>query len=178
MPPPPSREALITPAQNLSRTFAAPPSSSDSDPTGEMILSHFTTTPCPLAIEHGHPSLAPFLGRAFQARDGVARYFNLLASTLSYRDMVFEPEDDWVVDTQNASVSLRGRARFKWLSTGEEWDETFTWLLRMAREGEGTGEEFKVCEYKVWADTGAAFLAGRGEFARHVKESQDGGKDI
>lgn|SRR5690606_31277734 len=88
--------------------------------------------------------------------------------------MVFEPEDEWVVDTQNASVSLRGRARFKWLSTGEEWEETFTWLLRLAREDEGASEEYKVSEYKVWADTGAAFLASRGEFTKHVKEAQDG----
>lgn len=60
---------------------------------------------------------------------------------------------DWMVDTENSLVSVTGKARFIWNSTGESWDETFCYRLKMVDEGEMG--ECKVEEYRIWADTGA-----------------------
>ncbi len=53
-------------------------------------------------------------------------------------------------------VAVRGRARFTWTETGLSWDETFAYLLRFDARA-------KLARYEVWADSGAAYLARRGE---------------
>ncbi|KAJ5965317.1 hypothetical protein N7481_012031 [Penicillium waksmanii] len=131
------------------------------------ILQTFTKSPVPLIYEHGLPQLAPFLGRRFTGPEGVVHYFELLGETLSIEEMKFENEGDWVVDGSSSAVVLRGKGRFCWKGTGQVWDETFIYRVGLAVEGDGDGE-MKVCEYRVWADTGAAYLARRGRLDEAV----------
>lgn len=179
------RTTLLTPTQTFLQALTSPPTS----PTYiSTLLSTFTIQPTPLIHEHGLPQLAPFLGRSFTGTDGIARYFELLAEHLSISDMSFEPEDSWLVDDDCMAVVLRGRARFTWKGQGQGWDETFIYRIALAEEiGADVGESvdmartgvstttlggktekvegkgtLKVCEYRVWADTGAAYLARMG----------------
>ncbi|PLN82494.1 hypothetical protein BDW42DRAFT_192906 [Aspergillus taichungensis] len=162
-PPPPTRESLIQPVRTLCKAF-----STASSP--ETLASAFTHTPPPLAHEHGLPALAPFLGRDFTGTEGIKRYFALVASELSFEGMVFDDEREWVVDGVAMAVALRGRARFVCRATGEGWDETFAYRVGVGFEG----GMWKVTEYRVWADTGAAYLARRGQLGG-VIGSGDGG---
>lgn len=75
---------------------------------------------------------------------------------LSYENMRFS---NYVVDPQQRKVSVRGEARFVWTSTDQGWDEVFTYVLDF-------DEELKVSVYEVWADSGAAYLASRGELGQ------------
>ncbi|KAJ5377674.1 uncharacterized protein N7496_005083 [Penicillium cataractarum] len=101
--------------------------------------------------------------------------------------MTFEPDEAWLVDDACMAVVLRGRAQFKWMSTGQGWDETFIYRIALAEEkggdvgggvdmartgvstatagdGDGKGKSrLKVVEYQVWADSGAAYLARMGK---------------
>lgn len=72
---------------------------------------------------------------------------------LSYEKMQFS---DYIVDVEERVVSVRGQARFTWKSTGNSWDEVFIYRLQL--DGEG-----KIQVYEVWADSGAAYLASKGE---------------
>ena len=63
---------------------------------------------------------------------------------------------NYVVDTRQGKVSVRGESRFTWTTTKQGWDEVFTYALDF-------DEELKVKVYEVWADSGAAYLASRGE---------------
>ncbi|RHZ52131.1 hypothetical protein CDV55_100023, partial [Aspergillus turcosus] len=147
-----TRSSLIQPTLALCDAFA-------SAAPVPVLLSHFTTNPLPMVHEHGLPILAPFLGRTFTGTDGVGRYFELISDLLAFEKMSFDGEDEWIVDTVSMAVSLRGRARFTWKETGEGWDETFSYRIGLAEDqGEGGGG-LKVQEYRVWADTGAAYLA-------------------
>ncbi|PYI13596.1 hypothetical protein BO99DRAFT_320615, partial [Aspergillus violaceofuscus CBS 115571] len=123
--------------------------------------------------EHGLPALAPFLGRDYVGLDAARRYFEEMGAHLRYEGMRFEEEAEWVVDVARGVVVVRGWARFEARRTGQGWGEGFVYRLRMGGdscgieegdfpEGEGEGE-VKVKEYLVWADTGAAYLALRGE---------------
>ncbi|KAL4918577.1 hypothetical protein BDW62DRAFT_200705 [Aspergillus aurantiobrunneus] len=153
-----TRTSLTTATKSLCTAF----STSAPLPT---LLSTFTSTPPPRIHEHGLPSLAPFLGRTFSDRDGLTEYFNLLAESLTVEDMGFDEEGSWAVDTETGVVCLRGRARFASKRTGEKWVETFIYRITLAEEQEVDGREggVKVRVYEIWADTGAAYLAGRGE---------------
>lgn len=125
--------------------------------------------------EHGLPVLAPFLGRTFTGTDGVGRYFELIADLLSFEKMSFDGEDEWIVDTVSMAVSLRGRARFTWKETGEGWNETFCYRIGLAEDQGKGGGGLKVQEYRVWADTGAAYLARThqlGEVQREFAERE------
>ncbi|PKX91796.1 uncharacterized protein P174DRAFT_422944 [Aspergillus novofumigatus IBT 16806] len=140
-----------------------------------VLLSHFTADPLPMVHEHGLPVLAPFLGRTFTGKDGVGRYFELIADLLSFEKMSFDGEDEWIVDTVSMAVSLRGRARFTWKETGEGWDETFCYRIGLAEDQGKGGGGLKVQEYRVWADTGAAYLARThqlGEVQRELAERE------
>ncbi|KAJ0424230.1 hypothetical protein BJY00DRAFT_309603 [Aspergillus carlsbadensis] len=153
-----SRQDLVTPTQSLLKAFA----------TGAdlpTLLSAFTTSPPPQAHEHGLQSLAPFLGRTFTGRDGITNYFNILNELLRIESMSFDDEKEWVVDGESMAVALRGKARFVAKETGEKWDETFVYRISLAEDegGNGGGGGFKVRAYEVWADTGAAYLARKGE---------------
>lgn len=171
---PTPRPAILAPIYSLTSAFAAAASPS-------IILTHFTTSPPPVVHEYGNchlQSQLPFIGRDFTGLSGVGEYFDLLAEHLSYSDMVFDSEDDWVVDPQNMIVCLRGRARFTYKSTGQSWNEVFMWRVTLSEDlGESEpdpGQGLKVQDYRVWADTGAAFLASRGEWDGVV--AQGGGR--
>jgi hypothetical protein len=171
-----TRRTLLEPATRLCTAFA----SSSSIPT---LLSHFTRSPLPAIHEHGHPSLAPFLGRTFTGADGAGRYFTLLQDHLNIQDIEFDAEDQWIVDTESMAVSVRGSARFEWKATGQAWDETFCYRLGMAEEMDEADEnggdkgKLKVQEYLVWSDTGAAYLARTGKLKEVQEERERGGKE-
>lgn len=135
-------QALKSAATTLCADFAAKENTAN-------LLSHFSTDESAVAIEHGLPCLAPFLGREFKGTSGVRQYFELLSDQLSFRDMEF---GEYVVDTQQLKVSVKGKARFIWIFTGEAWDETFTYMLDFVKEGD---DALKIRRYQVWADTGA-----------------------
>ncbi|KLO08562.1 transcription elongation factor S-II [Schizopora paradoxa] len=141
-----SRSQLLFSAQAFCDAFR------DAKPIDE-ILGHFSSTDGVVAIEHGLPQLAPFLGRNFSGLDGVKQYFETISSVLKYKDMCFS---GFVVDEEARKASMKGKACFTWLSTGQSWDEVFAYTLDFDAEG-------KIKKYEVWADSGAAYLAGRGE---------------
>jgi len=144
---PHSRDSLAEAASRFCNAFSAkePPSS---------ILKHFSSTHVNdiIVYEHGLPQLAPFLGRRFDGLDGVRSYFDLIGECLTYSNMHFS---NFVVDPRTSQVSVRGEARFTWKSTGQSWDEVFTYVLAF-------DEDLKVVKYEIWADSGAAYLARKG----------------
>ena len=118
----------------------------------QEIMSYFSDRHMVEAHEHGLPQLAPFLGRSFPGKDNVKHYFELLAETLTYRDMKFI---SYIVDTERDRVAVKGEASFTWKSTNQSWHETFSYQLAFDESG-------KVIVYEVWADSGAAYLASKG----------------
>ncbi|CAJ1374442.1 unnamed protein product [Effrenium voratum] len=134
------RAALLERATELCEAFAQRKSL-------EEVLCHFSEDV--LCLEHGLPELAPFLGRPFRGHAGARRYFELLAELLGFTDMAFS---DYVVDVEACQVSVRGKAKFTWLSTGKSWDEVFMYRLKM-------DDANLISAYEVWADSGAAYLA-------------------
>ncbi|OCH87390.1 hypothetical protein OBBRIDRAFT_837434 [Obba rivulosa] len=162
---PPTRSHLLASAQALCDAFAT-------KADVETLLSHFSSTHQISAIEHGLPLAAPFLGRRFTGRTGptsVPVYFQLLSKYLTYDSMSFS---EWVVDTHAGKVSVKGAAKFTWTEgkgDGQSWDEEFVYVLDF-------DEECKVTDYQVWADSGAAYLAHRGELADKVKEFEQENK--
>ncbi|KAJ5922036.1 hypothetical protein N7516_009739 [Penicillium verrucosum] len=174
-----TRTDLLNPIHTFLEALTNP------SPNPNNLLSAFTTSPKPLIHEHGLPQLAPFLGRPFTGQDGIATYFEVISSLLSIKNMVFEPEENWVVDTSCMAVSLRGSATFGWKETRQAWDETFIYRIQLAVDrpgsGSGSGEgRLAVCEYQVWADTGAAYLARLGKLGDLVgsKDGEGGGEGI
>ncbi|KAJ5464228.1 hypothetical protein N7475_007363 [Penicillium sp. IBT 31633x] len=156
-----SRQVLLKPIHALLEAFTNP------DPTNpNKLLTTFTTLPSPLAYEHGLSQLAPFLGRPFTGQDGIAKYFDIISSLLSIETMAFEPDESWVVDESCMAVALRGKARFVWKDTREAWDEAFVYRIKLAVDNSDDPAKkgrLAVCEYHVWADTGAAYLARLGK---------------
>ena len=111
----------------------------------------------------------------------------MLGDELGFEDMEFDPEEQWVVDTETMAVVVRGRARFWSKKSGEGWDETFVYRLGMAEDvyededgagagagGSGGKRGLKVQEYLVWADTGAAYLARMKRLEEEVVEQVQG----
>ncbi|OTA52636.1 hypothetical protein K449DRAFT_402443 [Hypoxylon sp. EC38] len=119
----------------------------------DEILSHFSSSDNIVAYEHGLPELAPFLGREFRGREGVQEYFETVSSCLSYENMRFA---DYIVDAVENRVAVRGTAKFMWTANGESWDEVFAYALKF-------DDERKVVSYEIWADSGAAYLASKGQ---------------
>ena len=159
----PSRAELLHTAQALCDAFA---SKADVD----ALLAHFSATHQITAVEHGLPALAPFLGRVFAGRTGpasVPAYFRLLQQHLTYEAMSFS---SWVVDPDAQRVAVKGRARFTWRSgagAGQAWDEEFAYVLDFDQDA-------KVTDYQVWADSGAAYLARKGELAQLTQDEGEG----
>lgn len=120
--------------------------------TIDTILSHFSNTPPCEVVEHGLSKLAPFLGSPFKGHDGVRHYFSTVAALIVYEDTHFS---EYVVDTDVRKVSVKGTATFTWITTGESWDETFTYVLDF-------DHEYKITRYQIWGDTGALYLASQG----------------
>ncbi|KAI2642631.1 hypothetical protein GGS21DRAFT_498854 [Xylaria nigripes] len=117
----------------------------------EELLLH--CSPEILVHEHGLARLAPFLGRDFRGFEGAKTYFEAVGACLDFEGMRF-PE--FVVDVFSGKVVVRGEARFTWRETGQSWDETFVYVL-LFDEGR------RLSRYEIWADSGAAYLARRGE---------------
>lgn len=140
------RATLLSAAESFCNAFASQKPLDD-------ILAHFSTTHDIMAHEHGLQQLAPFLGRQYTGHQGVKEYFETLASYLSYEHMKFST---YVVDAAENRVSVRGEATFTWTRTGQSWDEIFTYVLALDEDG-------KVVKYEVWADSGAAYLASKGQ---------------
>lgn len=111
-------------------------------------MSHFYSGAT--ATEHGLPTLAPFIAH-HPTFNAICNYFDLLAKTLLIEDMKFS---EWIVDTEELKVSVKGEALFVYRSTGKCWRETFTYTLDYIEEVRG----LKVKRYQVWADTGAGEL--------------------
>ncbi|KAK4165372.1 hypothetical protein QBC43DRAFT_287922 [Cladorrhinum sp. PSN259] len=140
------RASLLQAATSFCESFAS------QKPPNE-IFSHFTAAESNIFIfEHGLPRLAPFLGREFRGKDGLQEYFKIISECLTYKNMRFS---NYVVDTEARRVSVRGEATFTWSSTGQSWDEVFTYVLKF-------DDNDKVEKYEVWADSGAAYLASQG----------------
>jgi hypothetical protein len=142
----PTRTALLAAAKSLCDSFAS---------AASTLLSHFTNA-SPSAVEHGLRTLAPFLGREYTGLDGIKDYFSLLQKHLKFSDMKFS---DWVVDEEAAKVCCKGTANFTWLSTGQSWDEAFSYMLDFVDES----GETRLKRYQVWADSGAVYLASQGK---------------
>ncbi|KAJ9605472.1 hypothetical protein H2200_010129 [Cladophialophora chaetospira] len=140
-----TRDQLLSAAHAFCNSFA-------NKEAPEKIFSHFSTSDDVLALEHGLPQLAPFLGREFRGQQGLQEYFQLLSSKLSYENMSFS---NFVIDAEVSKVSVRGNAKFTWTSTGQSWDEVFTYVLEFDTHN-------KVKVYEIWADSGAAYLASKG----------------
>ncbi|OAP55919.1 hypothetical protein AYL99_10071 [Fonsecaea erecta] len=140
------RATLLSAAQAFCTSFAR-------KEAPDKIFSHFSSSDDVLALEHGLPQLAPFLGREFRGQKGLHEYFTLLASNLTYENMRFS---NFVVDPLVSKVSVRGEAKFTWTETGQSWDEVFTYVLEF-------DEQARVKVYEVWADSGAAYLARKGQ---------------
>lgn len=122
----------------------------------DEILEYFSTEEEPVAIEHGLQQLTPFTGRSFRGIGGIKDYFGIISGLLSYEGMRFS---DYFVDTVESKVSVRGQATFTWKETSNRWPEIFTYVLHFDAKQ-------KVKKYEVWADTGAAYLACKGELQR------------
>jgi hypothetical protein len=138
----PSRNDLLETAQTLCNLFAT------KGPLDDILECFSKEHHC--CYEHGLPTLAPFLGRPFHnARD----YFSLIATLLDYDEMTFF---DYMVDVETRQVSVKGKARFTYKSTKSSWDEIFVYRLSFDKEA-------KITDYQVWADSGAAYLASKGE---------------
>ena len=142
------RAALLAAATDFCDAFASqqPP---------DIILSHFANDNNTRCVEHGLKQLAPFLGRQFTGLDGATEYFSIIADLLSYENMQFS---EYFADAESLNVSVKGRARFTWKSTGNSWDEVFTYRLTF-------NDQLKVTVYEVWADSGAAYLASKGQIS-------------
>ncbi|KAL2136118.1 hypothetical protein VTI74DRAFT_5341 [Chaetomium olivicolor] len=143
-----SRNRLLSSATAFCEAF------SRSVPPQDILAEHFTRHARNILVhEHGLAQLAPFVGRTFRGADGLLQYLSVIGDCLSYENMRFT---EYVVDPEARKVSVRGEARFTWQSTGQSWDEVFTYVL-------GFDEEMRVERYEIWADSGAAWLASRGE---------------
>lgn len=140
------REKLISAAGSFCDAFA-------NQKPFEDIFKHFSRSEKVLALEHGLPELAPFLGRKFEGSGGVQEYFSLISSKLRYENMWF---DNYIVDSGNNQVSVRGHAKFCDAATNQAWDEVFAYQLAF-------DSEYKVVVYEIWSDTGAAYLASKGQ---------------
>jgi ketosteroid isomerase-like protein len=99
-------------------------------------------------------------GRIFSGLEQVQEYFELLQKYLTYEEMVFS---EYFADVESRKVSVKGRATFTWTETGESWEEHFVYTIDL-------DDEAQVTDYQVWADSGALYLASKGEL-RKVKES-------
>jgi glycosyltransferase involved in cell wall biosynthesis len=149
------QDTLLYQATSLCEAFAA------RKPLEEIIKHLSTNVVC---LEHGLPQLAPFLGRAFHGHEGARDYFSIIGDLLDFETMTFS---DYLVDVKTRQVSVRGEATFVWKKsnasindnascTTRKWAEVFMYRLKFT-------EDHKISRYEVWADSGAAYLASRGE---------------
>ncbi|KAK3938377.1 hypothetical protein QBC46DRAFT_167723 [Diplogelasinospora grovesii] len=152
------RQQLFREARAFCDSFAAHAS------PDEMIAKHFSAKFLPYrndisVLEHGVPQIAPFVGRKFQGKSGVRKYFETVSQYLTYDNVSFL-DSDFMVDPQTYKVAVRGKGRFTWKSTGQSWIESIHYQLSFAELEIGC--LMRLVSYEVWADTGAAYLASKG----------------
>jgi hypothetical protein len=147
---PGNREELLHFVRLLCDSFA------DKAPLDQVLENFSSSKPDQICLlEHGLGQLAPFLGRHFEGLQGASEYFSILSKVLEYDNMSFS---DYAVDVDERVVTVRGKATFTWKSTENSWEEFFIYRLQLDEDG-------KVLVYEVWADSGAAYLASRGELS-------------
>jgi hypothetical protein len=93
-----SRQELLYKARTFCGAFA-----NYSSP--DVILAMFSPTHPICTVEHGLSRLAPFLGKKFEGKEGIQKYFETIGSLLSYKNMAFS---EYVVDSQAMKVSAKG----------------------------------------------------------------------
>lgn len=137
---------LLSAAQSFCHSFAA------KRPLDE-IMDHFSQRRANEVVAHRHglKQLAPYIGRLFTGSGAVREYFEILADCVSFVDMEFT---EFLVDAHNNKVHVRGEAIFKWnKGQCQSWDENFMYVITYDHDN-------TILRYEVWADTGAAYLAG------------------
>jgi hypothetical protein len=72
---------------------------------------------------------------------------------------------EYFADDSSSKVSVKGKAKFTWNATGESWNEVFVYTLDL-------DEEAKITDYQVWADSGALYLASKGELQKAKNSSE------
>ena len=78
-----------------------------------------------------------------------------------------------MVDESLHLVGLRGKASFIWKDTGQLFEEAFFYRIGLAQEekdGDLRQRQWKVQDYRVWSDTGAAYLAHLNELGNLAME--------
>jgi len=141
------KKMLLAAAKGLCEAFA------QGKPISEL-LGFFTEHEA-IAIEHGHPSIAPWLGQEYIGHKEIGEYFQMISDNLSFENMKF---GEWFVDEDKFRVGVNGDARWTFKETGKSWDEKFTYVLDYAEgetEREPSVREVKLRKYAVWADSGA-----------------------
>ncbi|KAK4494442.1 hypothetical protein PRZ48_014740 [Zasmidium cellare] len=118
--------------------------------TDKILTDQLTTTPPPRVTEYG-PSWAtsrlPFLGKTFVGREGWTEYFTAVDSTLEILPSSTGSEAEVSVDEREGVACVRGKAVFKAVKTGREWEEDF--VMRVSGfDGEG-----RIGVVEVWGDT-------------------------
>ncbi|EJC98976.1 uncharacterized protein FOMMEDRAFT_128703 [Fomitiporia mediterranea MF3/22] len=133
---PPQRTDLLGAARAFCDAFA------NKQPI-DNILSSFADALDTRCIEYGTDYVAPFLGRPFTGLDGAKEYFTRVNQKLTYKDMHFS---DFIVDTDELKVSVKGSATFTSKEYERSWDEVFTYRFEF-------DEQLKIKSYEVWGDT-------------------------
>ena len=121
-------------------------------------------TPDPTILEHGPAwatSRLPFLATSFQGRRTTATsktcddYYELLTSTLSFHpsDNTLPPREDFMVDVEKRTVTVKLHAKFASVKTGKSWEEDFVYVLSEF------DENFKIGRQELWADPLSAWVA-------------------
>lgn len=85
--------------------------------------------------------------------------------------MTFEKEISWVVDETLHLVGLWGKASLK--DTGQLFEEVFFYRIGLAQEEKDYDmrqQQWKMQDYQVWSDTGAAYLAHLNELGNLAME--------
>ena len=116
-------------------------------------------------LEHG-PAWAserlPFLGITFQGRrsQGLPTrtcddYYDLLSSVLSFHPSkdTIPTKEDFMVDPQKGTVTVKLRASFASIKTGRSWEEQFVYVLSEF------DENYKIGSHELWADPLSAWMA-------------------
>ena len=175
-----TRRSLL---QQRAQAFCAAFLDLSNNPPNKILDDHFTIA-TPQITEHG-PAWAnerlPFLGETFTGREGCLEYFDLLSKTLEFipNAETFPGEEGFIVDDTTrveagaivaradsgmglgwdgrGAVSVVGKAKFRTVKTGKEWEEQFTYRLS------GFDEAGRLGHWEVWADPLSAWIAVRGD---------------
>ncbi|KAI9669404.1 MAG: hypothetical protein M1831_000440 [Alyxoria varia] len=151
------------------------------DPSPTKFTASVPDARRPRITEHGpwwSNAHLPFLAKMFVGADACADYFVRLGDTLQFvaHEHSFPPAEGFVVDEDavvygdggqpvyeddgsagRGVVCVEGRAKFRSMKTGKEWDESFMYRLS------GFDEAGRIGHWEIWADTLSAWEAVVGE---------------